>query len=193
MSIKEVLTILSIFFMIAPSHAKIMTGKVIDKETNEPIEGVAVFLLKDSTKATFTDKKGVFFIDLPDQTDQIKINAFGYKILQTTISDNSVFKLEIDTYTFDDIVVTATENAGLTSSSKINNHTMKLLQPSCLSDIMELFPEGKQYSDDQYFNFVDFDKDYLRLVDSLTCEDIRKFAQLILNQKNRLRITMMPE
>lgn len=142
MSIKEVLTILSIFFMIAPSHAKIMTGKVIDKETNEPIEGVAVFLLKDSTKATFTDKKGVFFIDLPDQTDQIKINAFGYKILQTTISDNSVFKLEIDTYTFDDIVVTATENAGLTSSSKINNHTMKHLQPSCLSDIMELLPGG---------------------------------------------------
>ncbi|MDD5997721.1 MAG: insulinase family protein [Bacteroidales bacterium] len=42
-------------------------------------------------------------------------------------------------------------------------------------------------------NFVDFDKDYLRLVDSLTCEDIRKFAQLILNQKNKLRITMMPE
>ncbi|MBP3717030.1 MAG: insulinase family protein [Paludibacteraceae bacterium] len=42
-------------------------------------------------------------------------------------------------------------------------------------------------------NFVDFDKDYLQLVDSLTCEEIRKFAQLVLSQNNRLRITMLPE
>lgn len=45
----------------------------------------------------------------------------------------------------------------------------------------------------QLRNFVDFNKDYLDLIDSLTVANMRQFAQMLLADKNRLRITMLPE
>lgn len=43
----------------------------------------------------------------------------------------------------------------------------------------------------ELLNGVDFDADYLYKVKSLTVDDIRKFAQIILKQNNRIEITMM--
>ena len=139
MSIKEVLTILSIFFMIAPSEHNF--------SQNKPEALISISFNTDPDKNN--DLLPIIF----QQLDSIAILSPQPKDL------DKVKEYEKKTY----------------GQLLVNNN----------------YWEYVKYN--ELVNFVDFDKDYLRLVDSLTCEDIRKFAQLILNQKNRLRITMMPE
>lgn len=42
-------------------------------------------------------------------------------------------------------------------------------------------------------NFIDFDKDYLKLVESLTVEDIKQTAKQLLAPNNKIQVTMLPE
>ena len=46
---------------------------------------------------------------------------------------------------------------------------------------------------EELFNGVDLNKDYPQLIESLTCEDIRQFASLLLSYKHRIQVTMIPD
>ena len=142
MSYKRAITaliFLSLFFTI---QAKQLTGTVIDQETNDPIEGATICLTKSPLNTTLTNSKGEFSIEVPEQNCEIEIKAFGYKTLRTTHKTYSEYRLSLELGSIEEIVVTATENYGLTSISKIGDHAMKHLQPSSFSDVMELMPGG---------------------------------------------------
>src|SRR6187401_1750761 len=60
-----------------------ITGSVVDKNSNAPIEAVSVALLKDSDSSVVTgsetDAQGKFsFADLPFGTYNIRVNIVGY-------------------------------------------------------------------------------------------------------------------
>ncbi len=71
----------------------------------------------------------------------------GYSILQDTITINADIKRDIILKSFeatiDDVVVTANESRGVTSSSLINKQAISHLQPTSLTDLIELLPGGK--------------------------------------------------
>ncbi len=46
---------------------------------------------------------------------------------------------------------------------------------------------------EELINGVDLNKDYPQLIESLTCEDIRQFASLLLSYKHRIQVTMIPD
>jgi zinc protease len=40
---------------------------------------------------------------------------------------------------------------------------------------------------------ADFDKDYYKMVDSLTSEEVQQMAQTLLKQNHRIEVTMLSE
>lgn len=59
-----------------------------------------------------------------------------------TVVANGHYQLEAEVSKLGEVVVTAQESRGLTSSSRIEKHAMEHLQPSSFSDLLELLPGG---------------------------------------------------
>lgn len=125
-----------------------LQGTVQDKESKEVLEFTTVSLKNDTIQLnTVSDKNGRFsFRNIKPGTYTLSLSFIGYLPLHRTISihrDTTLsFHMQIDTITLQDIIVTASESRGLTSSSKINREAMNLLQPSSFTDILSLLPGG---------------------------------------------------
>ncbi len=99
-------------------------------------EHQAEILTNSAGNATFKLSKGkhvLFIINEDYNKKELHINVEGS---QTYIVE---LKKEIK---IEEVVITAKEGKGLTSSSVINRQAMEHLQPSSFSDLMELLPGG---------------------------------------------------
>lgn len=56
---------------------------------------------------------------------------------------NLTFEVDVDPEAIDEVVVTASESQGMTSSSSIGREAMRHIQPSSIADLMALLPGGK--------------------------------------------------
>ncbi len=65
-------------FCITAHAQKNISGKIVDKETNEPIEGVLVNILKSKIK-TLSGQDGHFSLTQVDEKSQIQFSFEGYK------------------------------------------------------------------------------------------------------------------
>lgn len=126
-----------------PAAAQVTArAKVIDRQTGEPLPGAIVRLADASRKIVVTDADGFFTLHTDSATAVISISFMGYNELKEVLKNNATYRLAPSTTMLKEVVVTATERRGLTSSSVIGKHAMKHLQPSSISDIMELLPGG---------------------------------------------------
>ena len=89
-----------IFFSIAISliNADSINGRVLDKETNEPLQNVNIFL-SGSDIGAVTDKNGDFEIDNLEFGEYvISASIIGYKThlhnINTEIIDNSTYTMK---------------------------------------------------------------------------------------------------
>ncbi len=129
-----------------PQQAKI-TGRVVEKESQEPMEAVAL-IINELGRFSITDKEGRFtFEGVP--LGNITINAQSLGMVE-------VFKeLKIDEYgeheiliemersslSLEEVQVTArSSRSGLSSSSDISRSAIEHLQASSLGDILQLIP-----------------------------------------------------
>lgn len=120
----------------------VLKGTVLDKETREPVVGAIISDAKQGKVLTVTQADGTFSI--PKNNDaRLKITSIGYKPLLTTPTDDGRYLLQTEMSQLGEVVVTAQENRGLTTSSRIEKHAMEHLQPSSFSDILELLPGGR--------------------------------------------------
>lgn len=103
---KSVLTLLLLFIaMMMQAQQHLITGAIIDKGTNEPVEASTVQLLRaDSTyiSGTISDENGLFSLQAPeDGSYLLKITSVGYKptvrrIMMTQGKDLAMGKININ-------------------------------------------------------------------------------------------------
>ncbi len=119
------------------------SGIVLDQETKEPVIGALIFDVDADKNVAVTDFEGRFIIKKPSKT--IKITYLGYKPLTTTMTPGATFYLQTEIKKLGEVVVTAQESHGLTTSSVIEKHAMEHLQPSSFADLLELLPGGRSH------------------------------------------------
>ena len=135
------LSILSVQFADAQS---IISGTVLDAETLEPVIGATIANAKLGKALTVTQTDGSFSI--PKNNDvQLRITSIGYKPLVTAPTRDGRYLLHAEISQLGEVVVTAQENRGLTTSSRIEKHAMEHLQPSSFADLLELIPGGRSH------------------------------------------------
>ena len=146
--IKVFLLLLHVHFFSLLSFAQKDSGEfslqltVTDARTNEKLE-FATVSLRDSIRkrqfSTITDTKGMSRLkNIPQGEYQLHISFIGYQKLLLSLvldRDTSLTLFLTPTATqLKDIIVTASESRGLTSSSRIDRKAMELLQPSSFSE-----------------------------------------------------------
>lgn len=117
---------------------EVFSGVVKDASTGEPVPGAAVTQGKNWA---LTDSLGVFVLKTREKTP-LTITSMGYKPLRATLVNGGTYRLRQDILSLQEVVVTAQENHGLTSSSKIGADAIAHIQPSSIADILELLPGG---------------------------------------------------
>ena len=85
---------------------KVISGKVLDIEKNEPVSGVLIRIF-DSENFTISDDKGNFFLeDLC--SDQIKVNVSRYGYYDTIFdinNENSIIYLNQETFELSSVLI----------------------------------------------------------------------------------------
>ena len=124
-----------------------LSGSVVDKNNQIPLEFVNVYLPQNKLWAT-TDKDGHFQVKhVRAGETKIQVSFLGYftKVFSIKISKNiSDLKIELQEKSnkLKEVVITATESGGVVTSSKIGRSAMSHLQPSSFTDLLELLPGG---------------------------------------------------
>ena len=150
----EILCLLGYLSIALPTQAQSQTrfrlqGTIKDAKTNELLEFATVLLQNDSVQLhAISDTKGSFSIsNVPVGTYSLGISFIGYTSIHQSLTirrdTTMAIALQPDNITLKDIIVTASESRGLTTSSKINRKAMELLQPSSFTDILALLPGGR--------------------------------------------------
>ena len=120
----------------------VKSGIVLDAEVHEPIVGATIADAQSGKVLSVTQADGSF--NLPKNNEaRLRITSIGYKPLITMQTSDGRYLLHAEVSQLGEVVVTAQENKGLTTSSRIEKHAMEHLQPSSFSDILELLPGGR--------------------------------------------------
>lgn len=114
-----------------------LSGLVLEADTNTPLPGAAV---SSGSAWTLTDADGNF--SLKAAADSISITCLGYKTLVAEAKPGQTYRLQPDIQSLREVVVTASENRGLTSASRIGLDAINHIQPSSIADVLELLPGG---------------------------------------------------
>ena len=136
-----ILFLLVLAVQVADAQA-LTRGTVLDAETLEPVIGATIADAKLGKALTVTQADGTFAIPKNNET-QLRISCIGYKALVCAPVANGRYLLHAEVSQLGEVVVTAQENRGLTTSSRIEKHAMEHLQPSSFADLLELIPGGR--------------------------------------------------
>lgn len=123
----------------------IIEGKVVAKETGDPLPNAFV-LIRELSVWAYSDERGEFKIErIPKGRYNIDITTLGYADL-TIVADAGkdikeiVLQLEEENLEIEEITVTAVTGKSINTSSVIGPTAIRHLQPSSLADIMQLLP-----------------------------------------------------
>ncbi|WP_259071822.1 TonB-dependent receptor domain-containing protein [Mucilaginibacter sp. X4EP1] len=87
--LKEKTTVKTVTAITSAIAASIVTGKVVDADTKEPLVGASV-LLKGTTKATSTGLDGSFKLDVSDATNPVIVFSYiGYVSKEVEVADKT--------------------------------------------------------------------------------------------------------
>ncbi len=89
----------------ALAEAKVVSGKVADSATGEPLVGASVIPV-GATNGTSTDFDGKFTFNVPDYVKQLKVTYVGYQEKTVAAGQGIVVALESDDNVLQDLVVT---------------------------------------------------------------------------------------
>lgn len=140
-SLKHVIAAFVLVTISLSSFAQKKTGGiVVDAASGDPVVGAAVTA---GEEWALTDSLGRF--EIKALGGEIMITSLGYKSLKAALYQGMVYRLQVDVLALNEVIVTATENHGLTASSRIGADAISHIQPSSIADILELLPGGKAY------------------------------------------------
>jgi len=125
-------------FAFPASAQRILSGRVLDASSSEPLIGAAV---TQGSSWALTDSIGHFSIK-GKENEPICISSLGYKTLQAPLQNGRTYYLKADILYLTEVVVTAKEEKGVTATSVIGKDAIAHIQPSSLKDVLELLPGG---------------------------------------------------
>ena len=99
-------------------------------------------------KSGLTGQDGKCTLDnVPNGAYTLRVSCMGYAEYSSeiTVGPRALFEVILATsaINIDNVVVTASESKGMTSSSRIRRTAMEHLQPSSFTDLLELLPGGR--------------------------------------------------
>jgi iron complex outermembrane recepter protein len=118
-------TLFIIFMLLRISTYNILaqnevTGKVLDKETKEPLVGVSIYSI-DHTIGTTTDNTGVFTLISEKALDTIAVSLIGYTTQKIPLVAGKSLTIELspDVLSMEEVIITADRETSLRSQSPI--------------------------------------------------------------------------
>lgn len=121
-------------------------GKVVDKKTGEPVIAAAVNL-KEIERWTTTNENGQFeFKNISPKTYTLQVQYLCYEFYSSSIyiidyeKKEMLIKIVPTSFDMKEVSVLAKNGGGITTSTKIESAAIEYIQPTSLSDIMQLLP-----------------------------------------------------
>lgn len=141
--ITTLVLVLSLLFPgLAHAATYLLQGRVTD--TTGVAIPYATVGISPSGASTLTDAEGRFNIHTEGGKIKISVSFVGYKSYHQTFTITANKKINISLIQTEkelrEVVVTAQENRGLSTGSRINRDAMAHLQPTSFSDLLELLP-----------------------------------------------------
>lgn len=147
-----ILLVMMMMPIIALAQSMTIRGIIVDDESNEALDYVAVLATNgDVKKSAITTERGEFVITgMPKGKTHIRASFVGYAPYETDIESEKsiVIRLKANENEIGEVVVTAHETHGLVSASKIGREQMEHTQPTSLADLMALLPGGMSTAPD---------------------------------------------
>ena len=110
---KNLLLLPFILFLFSHSYSQSIRGKVFDTKTNEPLEGVHVYV-KINEEGTFTDERGKYILKLKtraNKNDRVYFSHVGFVLKSFTWSElkdkDFLVKIDLDQIELDEINILA--------------------------------------------------------------------------------------
>ncbi len=125
-------------FAISYGNSQIITGKVIDKKTKEPLISATVKVVETGV-ATVTDKDGVFKIKA-DKNQHLVIGFLSYKTITVPVEKAEKVALESDYVGLDEIIVESDPLDDISHSWVITDNIKKGSQPRNVADLFNDIP-----------------------------------------------------
>ncbi len=129
--------------------AGVLKGKVTDATTSEAVPYAAIRLTGGHGEKhnTVTDADGTFRMNAADGAYKITVSFIGYKDWTGNVrikgaTEMTSLRLVPYAKALDEVVVTAKESQGITTSSVIDRNAIEHLQPSSFTDLLALLPGG---------------------------------------------------
>ncbi len=126
-------------------QSRTIEGVVTDATTGDPLEFSTVSVSPGHIVVS-ADMEGRFSINVPDELESatLSVSFIGFIKSTTTVNlkrkSRLIIKLRPAGHQLGEVVVTARESSGMTSSSKIDRDAMTHLQPTSFTDLLELLP-----------------------------------------------------
>lgn len=136
---------LIIFLTVALiARAVTLTGRVTDSVGGEPLEFASVSV-DNGAYFCQTGSDGRFALNIPDGAHKLRVSYVGYQTATVDIAPGSGSRtvdiaLTPSATNLKEVVITAREGEGLTSTSRIDREAMQHLQPTSFTDLLELLP-----------------------------------------------------
>lgn len=133
------------------TNADSLKGRIIDAATSEAIPYATMTITGTDGKkhTTVSDISGYFNIDgLTDNRYTVSVSYLGYSTTTFIYSNTDnrgagiTIKMKQDSKMLNEVVVTAHESQGITTSSVIDRKAIEHLQPSSFTDLLSLLPGG---------------------------------------------------
>lgn len=142
-----VILLICCIILVDPAAAQeryVVSGKITDAETREAIPYANV-VLQPLLLGTSTNDKGEFLIrGVPAGTCLLMVTYIGYEEVsaEITVTGNLVHNIRLrqQSLGLDEVVVTAENSKGGTTSSKIRSEAISHVQASSLKDVLQLIP-----------------------------------------------------
>lgn len=149
----RVISIITAILCVLSAHSQSakLSGVVTDHGTGEPV-AFATVVVQPGAHAVATDVQGRFMFSLQPGNYTVNVTFVGYEPVSRQVAVNSdqhiAVSLKENTRVLQEVVVTAKENTGMTSGSRIDRDAMAHLQPTSLTDLMELLPGNISHDPD---------------------------------------------
>lgn len=140
---KKLLSIIIFLTIALISEAATLTGRVSDAVGGEPLEFASVSI-DNGAYFCQTGVDGRFALNIPDGQHRLRVSYVGYITAYVDITTGSGSSVDIAltpaATNLKEVVITAREGEGLTSTSRIDREAMQHLQPTSFTDLLELLP-----------------------------------------------------